>query len=40
MGEMDLLKLKYSARKKPIERLLSSIRARLDDAVANWRRAS
>jgi serine protease SohB len=38
--DMDLLKLKYSVRKKPIERLLSSIRASLDAAVANWRRAA
>jgi serine protease SohB len=37
--DMDLLKLKYSVRKKPIERLLSSIRVRLDGALANWRRA-
>ncbi len=35
---MDLLKLKYSARKKPIERLLSSIQSNLDQALANWRR--
>ncbi len=35
---MDLLKLKYSARKKPIERLLSSIQSSLDRALASWRR--
>lgn len=37
-AEMDLLKLKYSARKKPIERLLSSIQGRLDRAFVAWRR--
>jgi serine protease SohB len=36
--DMDLLKLKYSARKKPIERLLSSIQSSLDRALAGWRR--
>jgi serine protease SohB len=36
--DMDLLKLKYSARKKPIERLLSSIQSSLDRALASWRR--
>jgi serine protease SohB len=37
-NEMDLLKLKYTARKKPIERLLSSIQSSLDRAFASWRR--
>jgi serine protease SohB len=37
-NEMDLLKLKYTARKKPIERLLSSIQSSLDRALASWRR--
>lgn len=36
--DMDLLKLKYSARKKPIERLLSSIQSSLDHALAHWHR--
>ncbi len=36
--DMDLLKLKYSARKKPIERLLSSIQSSLDRALAHWHR--
>jgi serine protease SohB len=37
-NEMDILKLKYTARKKPIERLLSSIQSSLDRAFASWRR--
>ena len=36
-ADTDLLKLKYTARKKPIERLLSSLRAALDHALAGWR---
>ncbi len=36
-SEKDLLKLKYRAHKKPIERLLSSIQAALDRAFATWR---
>lgn len=36
--DMDLLKLKYRARKKPIERLLSSIQSSLDRALAHWHR--
>ncbi|MBK5963186.1 protease SohB [Thiocystis minor] len=35
--EKELLKLKYSVHKKPIERLLSSIQASLDRAFATWR---
>lgn len=38
--DMDLLRLRYTARKKPIERLLSSLRAALDDVVGGWRRSS
>lgn len=37
-NDMDILKLKYTARKKPIERLLSSIQSSLDRAFASWRR--
>ncbi len=36
-NEKDLLKLKYRAHKKPIERLLSSIQAMLERAFATWR---
>ncbi|MBK1644111.1 protease SohB [Thiocapsa imhoffii] len=36
--DMDLLKLKYSVRKKPIERLMSSLRQQLDQALAGWHR--
>ncbi len=35
--DMDLLKLKYTARKKPIERVLSSLRQALENALATWR---
>lgn len=35
--DMELLKLKYRAHKKPIERLLSSVQAALDRAFATWR---
>jgi serine protease SohB len=35
--DRDLLKLKYSVHKKPIERLLSSIQSSLDRAFATWR---
>ncbi|NCA71564.1 MAG: protease SohB [Sphingobacteriia bacterium] len=34
---MDLLKLKYTARKKPIERILSSLQSALERAFATWR---
>ncbi len=37
LADKDLLKLKYSVHKKPIERLLSSIQAALDRALASWR---
>jgi serine protease SohB len=36
--DMDVLKLKYRVRKKPIERLLSSVQSGLDRAFATWRR--
>lgn len=36
-ADKDLLKLKYSAHKKPIERLLSSIQSTLERAFATWR---
>lgn len=36
--EMELLKLKYRVHKKPIERLISSVRSALDQALSVWRR--
>ncbi|MBK1722844.1 protease SohB [Thiocystis violacea] len=36
--DMELLKLKYRAHKKPIERLLSSVRAAIDQVLVTWRR--
>lgn len=38
-AEMDLYKLKYTARKKPIERVLASLQGSLDRAFVNWRQA-
>ncbi len=36
-AEKDLLKIKYSAHKKPIERLLSSIQGGIERVLATWR---
>ncbi|NEX22238.1 protease SohB [Thiorhodococcus mannitoliphagus] len=36
--DMELLKLKYRAHKKPIERLISSVRSAVDQALTVWRR--